>query len=148
MSFCRLTYHVVFGTKNRHRTITMEHEKELYALLLKLIQNHGGYVHRIGGVADHVHILFDLPPTESVSKLVQVLKQTSSLMMNQNPKFPHWNGWADGYAAFSYSKSEIPTIIAYIKNQRAHHLRVSFRDEYRAWLIEQGVSPDAPYFPQ
>ncbi len=148
MSFTRLTYHIIIGTKSRQQTIPVEHEKEVYALLLSLIQRHNGYVHRIGGMPDHVHMLVDLPPTCAVSDVVRVLKQATSLMMKGNPHFPMWSGWAEGYAAFSYDRDKITIIINYIKGQKEHHKTVSFRDEYRDWLIEQGISPDDPYFPE
>ncbi len=59
-----------------------------------------------------------------------------------------WSGWAEGYAAFSYNRGKIPIIINYFKGQKEHHKTVSFREEYRDWLIEQGISPDDPYFPK
>ena len=63
-------------------------------------------------------------------------------------KFPNWSGWQNGYGCFSYAISDIPNVKNYIINQKDHHKTVSFIDEYRNWLIEMGVSPDAPYFPK
>ena len=62
--------------------------------------------------------------------------------------FSNWNGWAEGYGAFTYSISEIPDVIEYINNQKEHHKKVSFIEEYRQWLIEMGVSPGEPYIPK
>lgn len=39
-------------------------------------------------------------------------------------------GWQDGYSAFSVSKSIVPKVTEYIKNQREHHQEKSFEDEY------------------
>ena len=59
-----------------------------------------------------------------------------------------WNGWTEGYGAFTYSITEIPNVIEYINNQKEPHKKVSFIEEYRQWLIEMGVSPNEPYFPK
>ena len=108
----------------------------------------GARVYRIGGMPDHIHILTDIPATLSPAKFIQKIKQESSYIVAQSVEFPLWDGWENGYAAFSYSVSEIETIKSYIANQKEHHKRILFRDEYRDWLIENGISPDAPYFPK
>ncbi len=149
MSFTKLTYHIVFATKNRMQTITAEHERELYAMIHHIINKNGGYLHRINGMPDHVHILVDLPPTIAVATFIQAVKRESSAMMsNSVAKFPNWVGWQEGYGCFSYSAADIPKIKNYIINQKTHHKTISFVEEYRNWLIEMGVSPEAPYFPK
>jgi hypothetical protein len=92
--------------------------------------------------------LADIPATLSPAKFIQKIKQESSFIIANSPEFPQWNGWENGYAAFSYSISDIDVIRAYISNRKEHHKKISFREEYRDWLIENGISPDAPYFPK
>ncbi len=148
MSFSRFIYHIVFSTKNRFPSINQENEKVLYKVLFNLMVKEGARVYRIGGMPDHIHILTDIPATLSPAKFIQKIKQESSYIVAQSVEFPLWDGWENGYAAFSYSVSEIETIKSYIANQKEHHKRILFRDEYRDWLIENGISPDAPYFPK
>ena len=148
MSFSRFIYHIVFSTKNRFPSINQENEKVLYKVLFNLMVKEGARVYRIGGMPDHIHILTDIPATLSPAKFIQKIKQESSYIVAQAVEFPLWDGWENGYAAFSYSVSEIETIKSYIANQKEHHKRILFRDEYRDWLIENGISPDAPYFPK
>ena len=97
---------------------------------------------------DHIHILVDISSKLSLSLFVKQLKQESSFIISQNRLFSNWEGWEEGYAAFSYSAKEIPAVVNYITNQKEHHKKISFIDEYRDWLIEMGVSPDIPYFPK
>ena len=84
----------------------------------------------------------------ALSDFVKRLKQESSYLLRKDSTFSNWNGWAEGYGAFTYSITEIPNEIEYINNQKEHHKKVSFIEEYRQWLIEMGVSPDEPYFPK
>ena len=148
MSFIKSTHHIVFSTKYREETINIENERELYAYIMGIINNLGGFLYRIGGMPDHIHILVDVPATKSLSDFVKTIKQSSSLWMKNNTKFPKWRGWEDGYGAFSYSKNELQNVVEYIKSQKEHHKRFSFIEEYRAWLIEMGISQDVPYFPK
>ena len=148
MSFTRFIYHIVFSTKNRYPSICQENERVLYNILYNLMLKEGAHVMRIGGMPDHIHILADIPATLSPAKFIQKIKQESSFIIANSPEFPQWNGWENGYAAFSYSISDIDVIRAYISNQKEHHKKISFREEYRDWLIENGISPDAPFFPK
>ena len=148
MSFTRFVYHLVFPTKNRQNTISEDGEWILYKILYDIMRNEGAYVYRIGGISNHVHILVDIPANISVANFVQKLKQESSYLAKQAPELPLWSGWAEGYGGFTYSINEIDTVKQYIMNQKEHHKRISFIDEYRAWLIENGISSDAPFFPK
>ena len=148
MSFTRLIYHLVFPTKNRQNTISVEGEKVLYKILYEIMKREGAHIHRIGGMPDHVHILVDIQADISLSKFVQKLKQESNYLAKEANELPQRNGWAEGYGGFSYSANEIDNVKQYIINQKEHHKRVSFIDEYRIWLLENGISPDAPFFPK
>jgi REP element-mobilizing transposase RayT len=112
------------------------------------MKQEGAHVHRIGGMPDHVHILVEIPANISISKFVQKVKQESSYLAKQCDELPLWNGWAEGYGGFSYSTHDIETVKRYIINQKEHHRKIAFIDEYRAWLIENGISPDTPFFPK
>ena len=148
MSFTKSVYHIVFATKHRQSTIPIDVERILYKVLYDLMKKYGAYVYRIGGMPDHVHILVDIGSKISLTDFVKQLKQESSYLIKRDGRFLSWNGWADGYGAFTYSISEIPTVVEYIANQKTHHKKVSFIDEYRQWLIDMGVSPDEPYLPR
>jgi len=52
--------------------------------------------------------------------------------------------WQTGYGGFSYSKSQIDSVIKYIKNQKLHHQKKTFREEYQTFLQEFNIdyNPD------
>lgn len=148
MSFTNLIYHIVFSTAGRKHTIPESHEKELYAIIHHLIKRESATTIRIGGMSDHVHILMAMPPTIALSKLVQSIKRESSLMLRNNSHFPDWGGWEEGYGGFSVGYKDVGAAIRYIKGQKEHHRTRSFREEYRIWLLENGISEDEPFFPK
>ena len=146
MSYTRLLYHIVFRTKNGLDTIPEEHEKELYAYIMGIVNNKKSKLYRIGGVSNHIHMLVDIHPTFAVSDFMKELKEYSSKWLSANPHFPGFTGWAVSFAAFSYNLTDKQTIINYIINQKEHHKKVSFEDEYRQFLIENGIEIDERYF--
>ena len=95
---------------------------------------------------DHIHMLVSLPPTMSLAAFVQRIKTDSSKWLKINPDFPAFRGWATGYAAFSYSLKDRDKIVGYIMRQKEHHKRKSFEEEYRAFLVENGIAIDERYF--
>lgn len=138
MSYHKLNYHIVFGTKNRMPTIVVAHDRELYAYIYGIIKQLDGHVHHINGISDHVHILTSLPPTIAVSDAVKTIKQSSSIWLKANPNFPLWNGWAESFAALTYSSDQIEIVKKYIINQKEHHLGITFAEEYEHMVKSMG----------
>lgn len=87
----------------------------------------------------------DLHPSVCLSDYVKDIKVASSLWMKEKGMFPEFEGWQDGYGAFTYSIREKDIIINYIKNQKEHHRTESFFDEYKRLLIESGIEFDEKY---
>ena len=139
MSKVNALYHIVINTHHRQKTICEAHCEDMYRYIWKVIQNKGCYLCRIGGVENHIHILLDLNPTVALSDLVREVKQTSSEWAKICGHFPQWNGWGREYAAFSVSLEAKNGVIEYIKNQKTHHAYVSFEDEFKRILHEQGI---------
>ncbi|MBO6027151.1 MAG: transposase [Bacteroidales bacterium] len=98
----------------------------------------------IGGVADHVHIFVGMHPAESVADLVKQLKGQSSIWVNRN--YLHGKfAWQTGYGAFSYNQSLVPTVKAYVENQRLHHRRKTFQEELTDILRKANIDYDPVY---
>jgi REP element-mobilizing transposase RayT len=93
----------------------------------------------IGGVEDHVHILAKVSPTIAISDFLEKLKANSSKWAKSVRR---GFGWQDGYSAFTVSESQVERVRAYIRNQREHHKKTSFRDELIALLKAHGVQYD------
>ncbi len=147
MAHINLTYHIVWRTKRSERTITAEHERALYAYIHGICQSKDCHLYRINSMPDHLHLCVSVHPTIAVSDFVQVVKQESSKWMREHrAMFPMFDGWGNGYACFTYSAHERPQVIEYIKNQKEHHTKHTFREEYEAWLRDMGMMPDSALF--
>ena len=96
----------------------------------------------MGGTQDHIHFLIQLPPTLALAKAVLAIKANSSRWANEEG---HKFAWQQGYAAFSVSASIVPTVVRYIRNQEAHHRRMTFDAEFLALLKRHGVEFDPKF---
>jgi putative transposase len=146
-SYRQILYQIIFRTKDSRKTIADEHCNELYAYISGIIKNKNCYLYQINGIEDHLHILSDLHPTIALADFLRDIKTSSSFWMKKTVKFNKFEGWADGYGAFTYAWRDKDMIINYIKNQKEHHKHETFEEEYRRLLKEQGVAINEMYFP-
>ena len=118
---------------------------KLYRYITGIIQQNNHKLLAINGMPDHLHILFGMRPAQSLSELMQDVKRESSAWINNNKLVPGTFAWQPGYGAFSYAKSELPRIIAYIENQEKHHAIKTFNEEYINLLKEFNVQYEEKY---
>jgi len=145
-SLSRLWTHLIFSTKDRFpflRDNALRHE--MHAYLAEMLRVHDCETLIVGGVEDHTHSLFALSRTHSIASVVKEVKRTSSGWIKTRSRKLSKFHWQAGYAAFSVSQSNLTNVIRYIENQEAHHRRVTFQDEYRAFLNTYGVEFDERY---
>jgi REP element-mobilizing transposase RayT len=129
-TYSSIFYHLVFSTKNREKWITAEIENRVWSYIGGIARKHKCTALQIGGTEDHIHALILSPPIYAASKIAQFLKGDSSKWIHEEfPKLRRF-AWQDGYSAFSVSKSVVPKVVEYIKNQRRHHQKQTFEEEY------------------
>jgi len=146
MSYTQLYYHIIFRTKYNRSAIPQEHEAELYSYLRECAKRRNAVLYEIGGIENHLHMFISLPPKYGLSDFMREIKTASSKMLSGNPHFPGFCGWGNGYAALTYSKSEMSTVINYIKKQKEHHKAETFASEYRRFISEAGIPIDERFF--
>ncbi|MBS1728016.1 MAG: IS200/IS605 family transposase [Armatimonadetes bacterium] len=144
-SHARIVVHLVFSTKSRHPFLTDQIQKELFSYLTGILRGEGHAPIAVGGHVDHVHLLFGLARTQSISKIVEKLKTSSSVWIKtKGGNFADFH-WQNGYGAFGISPKEIAEVSHYVQNQKSHHAKLSFQDEYREFLVEYGIDFDEEY---
>lgn len=147
MSHISLTYHIIWRTRCSERTIFEDHERDLYAYILGICQSKKCHLYRLNSMPDHFHMCVEIHPSISVSDFMKSLKQeTSHWIKERSAWFPYFDGWGNGYAAFSYSAKDRPIVIEYIKNQKEHHRKESFENEYKELMREFGLDPEKDMF--
>lgn len=94
---------------------------------------------------DHLHLFMGLNPSQSISQIMQLVKGDSSEWINKHKLTDSRFNWQTGYGAFSYSKSNIHSVVQYILHQEEHHKKISFLDEYRKMLRDFDVNYNELY---
>ncbi|HEX5471725.1 MAG TPA: IS200/IS605 family transposase [Lacipirellulaceae bacterium] len=144
-SLAKVYLHAVFSTKNRAAALSDGWRDELFHVLGGTANNLGCQSLVVGGVADHVHMLFQLGRTISIADALGKIKSTSSNWVNQTRGLSNEFHWQAGYAAFSVSQSNVEAVREYIRRQPEHHARQSFQDELRDWLRRYEIEWDERY---
>lgn len=147
MSFTQPLYHIVFSPKFREPVIQPEIQRDVYMMIYKQVLRQRGKVFRINGMEDHVHILASFPADLIPSNAIKVIKQETSRNIMSRRLIHNWQGWQEGYSAFTCSYREKDAIIKYIKDQELHHTNETFLNELQRLLMTHGISRDNPYFP-
>lgn len=137
--------HIVFSTKHRQEMIHSPVEAELHAYLGGICKNLECTPIIVGGYTDHIHILCMLSKKIALMKLMEELKSHSSKWMKTKAESLSDFYWQDGYGAFSVNPSEVDTVVHYIANQKEHHRKKTFQEEYRAFLEKYKVEYDERY---
>jgi len=144
-SLARLYVHLIFSTKKRERFLTNRVRVPLHAYMATVLQNIDCPAELINSTDDHIHLLFELARTVSVSQAVEDVKKFSSKWLkSQGEEFAEF-AWQTGYGAFSVSESNVSAVREYIANQQEHHRQKSFQEEYRSFLERHKVAYDERY---
>jgi REP element-mobilizing transposase RayT len=144
-SLSNVLLHVVFSTKNRQPWIDTDIAEELLRYVGGICRELKCPTQKIGGVDDHVHIACSLSRTITIAKLVEEIKTGSSKWIKtKGDRFADF-AWQNGYGAFSIGQSQLADLIRYIANQREHHRRVSYQDEFRQFLAKYEIEYDERY---
>jgi REP element-mobilizing transposase RayT len=144
-SLSKVAVHLIFSTKNGQRFIDDTERPELERYLAGILTAHDCKAIQIGAQPDHVHILFLLSRTISISDFVREVKTGSGKWLRAKGSGYTEFYWQRGYGAFSVSESVLPQVIEYVQNQDEHHRRLSFQDEFRAFCAKHGLEIDERY---
>jgi REP element-mobilizing transposase RayT len=117
----------------------------LYAYIGGIVRGEKGKLLSIGGTSDHVHLLVLLSPVLAVSQMLQRMKGNSSRWVNDRQGQRGAFRWQRGYGAFSVSESMRDRVARYVENQKKHHRKQGFQEEFRALLKKHNVKYDERY---
>ena len=144
-TYTQIHIHAVFAVQNRDCIIRDTWKDELYKYITGIIKNNQHKPLAINGMPDHIHVLFGMRPSQSLSDLMQDIKGSSSKWINEKKFTKYRFSWQEGFGAFSYSKSQLSNVIVYINNQKEHHRIKTFIEEYKELLQEFNIDYDDRY---
>jgi len=144
-TYTQIYIHYIFAVQNRLSLIQSKWKDDLHKYMTGIIEQQGNKLLQIGGMPDHVHVLVSMSPKQSPSDLMFHVKRSSSLWINDKRFVMGKFSWQEGFGAFSYGKSQIPNVAAYIENQENHHKKRNFMEEYLELLKLFEIEYDERY---
>jgi putative transposase len=133
MPYCRLYYHVIWGTKNRKPLITPEIEPVLYDFIRSKAIGLGGIVYALNGTEDHIHLLVHIPTTIQLAQFIGRIKGVSSAKLNKSGSGCGYFYWQTEYSAFTISEKQVPVYIKYVEHQKRHHEERTTNSQFELW---------------
>ena len=145
-SLAQVWLHVVFSTKERRPFLADDaFQHEMFRMLAHHLKQTGCVSASVGGHIDHVHLLIGLSRTITIAKLVEKIKTETSKWAKEKENCSSAFSWQSGYGAFSVSHSNRNSVDEYIRNQREHHKKLSFQDEFRELCKRHEIEIDERY---
>lgn len=139
-SFNKIWIHAIWATKERMPLIDQSIENKVYNYIAEQLREQGCPVRIINGMPDHIHCLFLLNPKKSIAEVIKQIKGSSSHYLNQSNLIADKFAWQTGYAAYSVSESAVNKVFQYINNQKQHHTKKTFKQEYDEFIELYGLN--------
>jgi putative transposase len=144
-SLTKLYAHLIFSTKNRQPFLDDEIRPRVHGYVATVVRSLDSPYVVVGGVADHVHILFDMGKLHAPVEFVERVKRESSKFVKTlGPRYQNFY-WQRGYGMFSVSPTHLPSAELYVRNQSEHHRTKTFQEEFREFLVRYHVDYDEQY---
>jgi putative transposase len=141
-TFTNLSIHALFSTDGRRPSLDKDMRDELFAYMGGILKRLNCQPLGVSGVSDHIHMLFMLHPSVSLSDAMEKVKANSSKWVHGRWPERRNFAWQRGYTAFSVSPSNLQKVKDYIARQEEHHRRRTYHEEVIALLEKHGVSFD------
>jgi REP element-mobilizing transposase RayT len=135
-SFTQIYIQLVFAVKNRDAVLYPRFQDEVFRFIAGSLNSMGHKSLAVNGMPNHIHTFFSLHPSMAIADVAKEVKRSSTNFINEKKWIPGRFQWQTGYGGFSYSRSQIGNVISYIKNQKEHHKKTTFKEEYLKLLQE------------
>lgn len=138
-TYTQIYIQIVFAVKGRNSLIHHSWEEQLYKYITGIVQNKEQKMLAINGLPDHIHFLIGMKPDCTLSDLVREIKKSSNAFIKENKFTKLRFQWQEGFGAFSYSHSQLDDVVGYIMNQKQHHKKKTFKEEYLELLTKFNI---------
>lgn len=138
-SHIKIWVHSILGTKNNTSLIKIDFEEKIYQIIHQEINKTKCVLNIMNGISNHVHLLFLLHPDKNIREVMHQIKGGSSYQINRSGIMKQKFLWQTGLSAYSVSESGIKTLRKYIQNQKEHHKKMTFEEEYQRFIELHGL---------
>ena len=144
-TYTQLYAQIIFSPRGRQNLIHNSIKNDIYKHIVGIIKKKNQKPMIINGMPDHVHIFLGFSPDIAISDLIRDIKSNSTNFINDKKLIQGKFSWQRGFGAFTYSKSQVPMVVEYIKNQEDHHRIKTFKEEYLELLEKYSVEYKKQY---
>ena len=144
-TYTQIHIQVIIAVKFRDAIILPSWKERMHQYITGIVQNNNHKMLCINSMTDHLHLFFGFRPTQSLADLMMLVKGESSEWINKQKFTPAKFRWQEGYGAFSYARSQVKTVAAYVENQEIHHRKKTFLNEYEDFLRKFEIEYDQKY---
>lgn len=144
-TYSQLYVQIIFAVQGRNHFITESIREEVQKYMAGIIGAKQQKLFSIYCMPDHTHIFLSQQPNICVSDITRDIKANSSNWIKNRFHFLETFSWQEGFGAFSYSKSQAPKVNNYVLNQKEHHKKKTFKQEYLGFLKAFDVEYDTKY---
>jgi putative transposase len=144
-TFTQINLQAVFAVKYRNCLITEDYSEQLFKYIAGILREIKCRPLSVCGYLNHIHILYELHPAQSVSEQMSIVKSNSSKWINDKGFVRSKFEWQNGYGAFGVGKNDRSRVMNYIMNQKEHHQEINFKAEYLKILNDEAVDFDERY---
>jgi len=118
-----IQYHIVWCVKYQHKILVEELDVRLKEILIQIASDNNFTISEIESDSDHIHLLVDCTPQQSIPSMIKALKGVSArLLFKEFPtiKKKLWGGnlWNPSYFVATVSEHTEEQIRTYIQNQK------------------------------
>ena len=144
-TYTQIYIHIVLPVKEWKKNIRIEFQEELHEYITGIIQNQNHKLLAINSTSNHIHIFCQINPKIIISDFVRDIKSNSSRYINRKKWLKEKFQWQEGFGVFSYSHSQLDSMIKFIQNQEKYHQQRSFKDEYINLLRKFDIEYDTRF---
>ena len=126
--------HIIFAVDGKENYIEKQYRKALHTYISSIVKEEGQELISIFAMPDHIHILVKLMPNMTVCNLVKTIQESSSKYIQTQNWTKGQFQWKEAYGAYSFSQSQISTVVKFIIQQEEYHERERLKNEMHATL--------------
>jgi len=134
IEFNNLYTHFVFTTLHREHVISENNRERIEKFITGVVKNYNCKLYAIYANPDHLHFLISRSPNISEEYIATIIEESSKKFINENKLANPNFCWQTTASAFSVSKKDVDRVCKYILNQKEHHKKVTFTEEYEKFI--------------
>ena len=134
IKYNNLYTHFIFTTLHREPIIPEKNRERIEKFITGVVKNYNCKLYAVYANPEHIHFLVSRAPNISEEYLANIIEDSSRKFIIENKLASGNFDWQTTASAFSVSKRDIDRVCKYILNQKEHHRKTTFTEEYEKFI--------------